>query len=309
MNNEKYVEAFLAAIAAEKHISYNTYQSYMVDLLDLCKFCNDKNLALTKVCVSDLQDYVRLMYEKEYKSSTISRKISAIKNLYKFFYKDNIISCDPALSVDFPRLSRSLPKALGIDEVSRLLDMAALDCSPEGRRTDAIINILYSSGMRVSELICLKLNEIIEALNNSDTEISHIKIRGKANKERIVLLNSSAIVSIQKYLEVYRCFIPNGHEVSQWLFPGTKFDHPITRQRVGQLLKELGVSAGVDITRISPHKLRHSFATHLLNNGSNIIFIQKMLGHASLSTTQIYTYVANEKLKNILLKCHPLGNK
>ncbi|GAT75929.1 tyrosine recombinase xerD [Ehrlichia ruminantium] len=309
MSNEKYVNEFLTAIAAEKHISYNTYQSYMSDLLDLCKFFNCKNLALIEVSCDDLKDYVRLMHKREYKSSTISRKISAIKNLYKFFCKDNIIAYDPALSIDFPRLSRTLPKALNIEEVSRLLDTAALDSSPDGLRTNAIINILYSSGIRVSELIYLKLNSIKEALNNDNIEISYITIRGKANRERIVLLNSSAIISIQKYLEVYMHFVPNGYEISQWLFPGTKFDNPITRQRIGQLLKDLSISAGVDMTRISPHKLRHSFATHLLNNGSDIIFIQKMLGHTSLSTTQIYTYVANEKLKNVLFKYHPLRDR
>ncbi|MGN7618940.1 MAG: tyrosine-type recombinase/integrase [Ehrlichia sp.] len=239
----------------------------------------------------------------------MSRKISAIKSLYKFLYGDNIIDSNPTLYLDSPRLSRSLPKALSFEEVSKLLHVAALNRSPHGRRINAIINILYSSGIRISELVCLKLCEVKEALDNANTGVSHIKIKGKANKERIALLNSSAIIGIREYIEVHKCFVSDESEESRWLFPGTKSDSHITRQRVGQLLKDLGADAKVDITRVSPHKLRHSFATHLLNNGSNLIFIQKMLGHSHLSTTQIYTHIANEKLKGVLLKFHPLSNK
>ena len=309
MNNHKCVEIFLEAITAEKHISYNTYQSYKTDLLGLCEFVSKQNLLLIDTSIHELQHYIRLLYEKGYKANTVLRKISAIKNFYGFLYRDDMIESDPTLYLDAPKLSRSLPKALSFEEISKLLDVAALDSSPDGRRLNAMVNILYSSGVRISELVCLKFCSVLEALKDHNAEICHIKIKGKANKERIVLLNLSAVESIKKYIEVYKYFVPNGFEVSQWLFPGTKFDYPITRQRVGQLLKDLAMNAGIDITKISPHKLRHSFATHLLNNGSNIIFIQKMLGHANLSTTQIYTHIANEKLKNVLLKFHPLNNK
>ena len=309
MNNREYIKIFLEAITAEKNISYNTYESYKVDLLGLCEFIDEHNLMLVNLSLSNLQSYIKSLYQKEYKPNTISRKISAIKNLYKFLYRDNVIDSDPTLYLDSPKSLRSLPKVLSIEEVSKLLDVAALDISPYGRRTNAIINILYSSGIRISELVCLKFCAIKEALNDNSSGVCHIKIKGKANKERIALLNTSAVVSIKKYIEVYKYFVPNELKELQWLFPGTKFDSHITRQRVGQLLKDLGISAGIDITRVSPHKLRHSFATHLLNNGSNIIFIQKMLGHSHLSTTQIYTHIANERLKGILQKFHPLSNK
>ncbi|AHX07465.1 tyrosine recombinase [Ehrlichia chaffeensis] len=309
MDNQRYVNIFLEAIVAEKHVSHNTYQSYRTDLLGLCKFIDRNDLLLTDASIHELQDYIRFLYEKGYKANTVSRKISAIKNLYGFLYRDNIIENDPTVYLDSPKLSRSLPKTLSYEEVNILLDVAALDVSPDGRRINAIVNILYSSGIRISELVYLKFREVREALDDGDTEICHMKIQGKAKKERIILLNSSAVTSIQKYMEVYEYFIPNGYKMSQWLFPGTKFDNPVTRQRVGQLLKNLAVNAGINVTHVSPHKLRHSFATHLLNNGSDIVFIQKMLGHANLATTQIYTHVASERLKSILLKFHPLRNK
>ncbi|AHX04694.1 tyrosine recombinase [Ehrlichia japonica] len=308
MDNQKYVNIFLEAIAAEKHISHNTYQSYKTDLFGLCEFIDRDNLLLTNTDINELQNYVRFLHKKGYKANTVSRKISAIKNLYRFLYKDNIIENDPTLYLDSPKLSRSLPKALSLEEVSILLDVAALDVSPDGRRVNAIINILYSSGVRISELVCLKFREVKEALDHGNSEICHMRIQGKGKKERMILLNLVAVTSIQKYMEVYECFVPNKYKLSQWLFPGTKFDNHVTRQRVGQLLKGLAVNAGIDATRISPHKLRHSFATHLLNNGSNIIFIQKMLGHANLATTQIYTHIASEKLKNVLLEFHPLSD-
>ena len=309
MDNQKCVNIFLEAITAEKHISHNTYQSYKTDLFGLCEFIDRDSLLLTHANINELQNYVRFLHKKGYKANTISRKISAIRNLYRFLYKDRIIENDPTLYLDSPKLSRSLPKALSLEEVSILLNVAALDASPDGRRINAIINILYSSGMRISELVCLKFREIKEALDHGNAEICHIKIQGKGKKERIILLNFVAVTSIQKYMEVYECFVPNKYKLSQWLFPGTKFDNHVTRQRIGQLLKDLAVNAGIDATRISPHKLRHSFATHLLNNGSNIVFIQKMLGHANLATTQIYTHIASEKLRNVLLEFHPLSGR
>ena len=308
MDDRKYINAFLEAMIAEKNISYNTYQSYKVDLLGLCEFVADNKLMLLNLGLSNLKDYIKFLYQKEYKDNTISRKISAIKNLYKFLYRDGVINVDPTLYLDSPKLSRTLPKALSFNEITKLLNVSALDMSPHGRRINAIVNILYSSGIRISELVCLKLCEVKEALSDNSVEVCHVKIKGKANKERIALFNACAVDSIKKYMEVYKYFVENELKGSQWLFPGTKFDTHITRQRVGQLLKELGVNAGIDITRLSPHKLRHSFATHLLDNGSNIVFIQKMLGHSHLSTTQIYTHIANEKLKVVLQKFHPLNN-
>ncbi|UTO55946.1 tyrosine recombinase [Neoehrlichia mikurensis] len=292
---------------AEKYVSANTYQSYKVDLLSLCKFLNDKKLSIVSASVEDLRLYIKFLRNKKYKANSIARKISAIKSLYKFLYSDRTINYNPTMYLDTLKIPCTLPKTLDIDEVKKLLKTAESDASPEGRRINAIINILYSSGIRVSELIHLGFYEIDSVLREQHAEVRYLIIKGKSGKERLVLLNATAVKSIKEYMKVRNLFIAKKNVDSQWLFPGKKFDKCITRQRIGQLLKELANKSGINANIISPHKIRHSFATHLLNNGSNIVFIQKMLGHSNLSTTQIYTYVASDRLKDVLLQYHPLA--
>lgn len=296
-----YLESFLEALVAEKYVTQNTLDAYKLDLLGLIDFLSTKNISLAQASTENLRTYISFLSKQGYKVSSVRRKISSIKHFYRFLCSDEIINYNPTIKLSTPKSHRPLPKYLSINEVGRLLT-AVSDI-----RLNTIINTLYSSGMRISELVNIKLNEILAAIRN-DEKCSYLIIKGKGGKERLILLNEIAIKSINEYLNVRAKFIANGQE-SKWLFPGDKFDNPITRQRVGQLMKDLARECGIGEKKVSPHIIRHSFATHLLNSGADIVFIQKMLGHSSISTTQIYTHVANEKLKNILLKSHPLAKE
>ncbi|MCU7611248.1 tyrosine recombinase [Anaplasma capra] len=307
MNDERCLNVFLESLISGRCVSPNTSGSYRCDLKDLGEFLNRRNLRMVDASAEDLYLYVRNLNNRGYSSATVARRVSAIRGLYSFLYNDQVIDGNPAANLDSCKLKRPLPRVLTLEEVDKLLCAAGSDSSAEGKRVAAITNIMYSSGVRVSELVHLGLYEIESMLKGQSSDVGHVIIRGKAGKERLVLLNEIAMCSIVAYLAVRRYFISEKKSESKWLFPGAKFDQCISRQRVGQLLKALAVSAGIDPKRVSPHKLRHSFATHLLNNGSNVVFIQKMLGHASLSTTQIYTHVANDKLKTTLQAFHPFA--
>ncbi|XGA08580.1 MAG: tyrosine recombinase [Wolbachia endosymbiont of Xenopsylla cheopis] len=301
MRDKFYLESFLEALVAEKYVTQNTLDAYRLDLLGLIDFLSAKNISLVQANTENLRAYISFLRKQGYKISSVQRKISSIKHFYFFLLSDEVINYNPTIKLIVPKSHRPLPKYLSISEVDKLLT------SSYNTRLNAVVNVLYSSGMRISELINIKLDEILAAINNSE-KCSYIIIKGKGEKERLVLLNETAINSINEYLTIREKFITNNQE-SKWLFPGDKFDNPITRQRIGQLLKDLARKCDIDEKKVSPHVIRHSFATHLLNNGADIIFIQKMLGHSSISTTQIYTHVANEKLKNILLESHPLAKE
>ncbi len=305
MKDKFYLESFLEALISEKYVTQNTLDAYRLDLTRLSEFLCAKKTNLVRANTEDLRTYISFLHKQGYKVNSVLRKTSSIKHFYRFLCNDGIINYNPAIKLSVAKSQRSLPKYLNIKEVNKLLVAAAN--SQNDIRLNAIINTLYSSGMRISELTNIKLNEILPAINPSE-KCSYIIIKGKGAKERLVLLNEVAIKSIIEYLVVRPKFIVNNQE-STWLFPGDKFDNPITRQRIGQLLKDLARKCNMDEKKVSPHVIRHSFATHLLNNGADVVFIQKMLGHSNISTTQIYTHVANERLKNILLKSHPLSKE
>ncbi|MFV9881627.1 MAG: tyrosine recombinase [Anaplasma ovis] len=307
MDDKRCLDVFLESLLSGRCVSPNTSSSYRSDLEDLAEFLGRRNLRMVDASAADLRKYIRSLNSRGYSPATVSRRISAIRGLYGFLYGDRIIDGDPAANLDSCKLGRPLPKVLDVGEIDKLLRTAGADLSVEGRRTAAIVNVLYSSGVRISELINLGFYDIESMLREQHSDVGHLVIKGKAGRERLVLLNEVAIASVVAYLAVRKRFIVGRKSESKWLFPGAKFDQCISRQRVGQLLKALAIAAGVDPKRVSPHKLRHSFATHLLNNGSNVVFIQKMLGHASLSTTQIYTYVANDRLKEALKTFHPFA--
>lgn len=202
-----------------------------------------------------------------------------------------------------------MPKYLSVQEIFLLMETVKKSASGSNKeisskRLCAILDILYSSGMRVSELINMKLCEVLHLVNGNGKE-GYIIIKGKSSRERQILFNEQALQSLKNYLSIRNNLLPNNKK-SDWLFPGDKPNKPITRQRVGQLIKELARKCDIDENKISPHVIRHSLATHLLNSGANIVLIQKILGHTNLSTTQIYTHIANEKLKDKLADSHPI---
>ncbi|WCR58564.1 tyrosine-type recombinase/integrase [Wolbachia endosymbiont of Ctenocephalides felis wCfeJ] len=309
-----YITYYIDTLVSERSATQNTLESYRSDLYQLEDFLLKSGVTLVSASKTNIKDYVKFLNaQKKYKSSSVSRKISAVKNFYKCLFNDGIIDFNPAPSNDDelknPKVSRPLPKYLSAEEMLLLIETVrklASESNKEinNRRLCAILDILYSSGMRISELINMKLCEVLHLVNSNDKGC-YIIIRGKSGKERQILFNEQALQSLKNYLSVRGNLIPEGKE-SDWLFPGNRPDKPITRQRIGQLIKELARKCNIDEGKISPHVIRHSFATHLLDSGASIVLIQRVLGHTNLSTTQIYTHIANKKLKDKLVDSHPI---
>ncbi|AAW71320.1 recombinase XerD [Wolbachia endosymbiont of Brugia malayi] len=317
LHNKKenlYITYYIDALVSERSATQNTLESYRSDLHQLEDFLLKSGTTLVGASKTNIKDYVKsLCTQKKYKSSSISRKISAMKNFYKCLFNDGIIDSNPAPANDDelknPKVFRPLPKYLSVKEMLLLIDTVRKSANEpnkeiNSRRLCAILDILYSSGMRISELISMKLCEVSHLLNSSDKEC-YIIIKGKSSKERQILFNEQALQSLRNYLLARDNLISDRKE-SDWLFPGNKPNKPITRQRIGQLVKELAKKCNIDENKISPHVIRHSFATHLLDSGASIMLIQKILGHTNLSTTQIYTHIANKKLKDKLANSHPI---
>ena len=225
-------------------------------------------------------------------------------SFFQFLYTDGVASENYALNLALPKKSSHLPKALLEEQVQSLLDYSYQDTSASGIRTSTMLELLYATGLRISELITLK----IQALQRIDIkqDMHYIIVKGKGRKERIVLLHSKAISALNSYLEIRN---KEKFAKSDWLFPSiTKngtISH-ITRQRFGQILKEVAIRSGVDKTKVSPHKLRHSFATHMLKNGSSLVAIKELLGHSSISSTQIYIKISNDQTTKLVFEKHPL---
>ena len=305
-SDDYYIGAFLEFLVSSKGVSENTYSSYECDLKDLSGFLKKCGKEIISVSSEDLKRYLRKLNKQGYSATTVSRRVASIRGLYRFLYCDRIKESDPSLNLVSGKLSKALPRVICESDIEKLFDCASANHTAEGKRTYAMVNMLYSAGIRISELINLGFYEIESMLREHTGDIGHMVIKGKGGKDRLILFNAVAMDSMRAYIGVRGSFIAKKTE-SKWLFPGARYDQCISRQRVGQLLKSLATIAGVDPDKISPHKFRHSFATHLLNNGSNIVFIQQMLGHANLSTTQVYTYVASKKLKEALEKFHPMS--
>lgn len=291
------IERFLEMMLVERNSSVNTIASYKTDLLSLQEFL--KPAALQDATIDDLNDYLFFLHEKEYSNETITRKIIAFRQFYKFLYSEDVIKNNPILNIELRKKSIKLPKYLTEDEINSLFSFVESDSSLVMIR--AMLELLYSSGMRISELVSLKVADIGPLIADQ----RYIIISGKGNKERIIPFTDKAIKALRDYLEFRN---PN----SVWLFPGKigkGKDGHITRQRLGQILKEIAIKANIAPERISPHVIRHSFATHLLNNGLDIKSLQDLLGHSSIATTQIYTHIPNDKLQKSILENHPLSKK
>ncbi|QKX01762.1 tyrosine-type recombinase/integrase [Wolbachia endosymbiont of Cruorifilaria tuberocauda] len=309
-----YITYYIDALVSERFITQNTLESYRSDLLQLEDFLLKSGITLVSASKTNIKDYVSFLNtQKKYKSSSISRKISTVKNFYKCLFNDGIVVFNPAPASDdelkSPKVPRPLPKHLSVRKMFLLMDSvrkSVIGSNKEisNKRLCAILDILYSSGMRITELINIKLCEVLHLISSNHKEC-FIIIKGKGGKERQIIFNEQALKSLKNYLLVRHNLTPRGKE-SDWLFPGNRPNKPITRQRIGQLIKELARKCNIDESKISPHVVRHSFATHLLDSGADIVLIQKILGHTNLSTTQIYTHVTDKKLKAKLADSHPI---
>jgi len=297
------ISNFLEKLRAEDGLAKNTILSYQKDLTLFEKFLQEKSFKLTAASIDNLKLYLHFLHNNNLKSSSISRKISCLKNFYKFLEDEKIITKNPAQDLEMPKRDFRLPKALSEEEIFKLLNFANKDDSDLGIRMACMLEVLYAAGLRVSELVSLPVAAV-------QSEKNYLIINGKGNKERIAPLNKSAQKILANYLKLRK---NNGQEKSKWLFVGAKNsqsgDKHITRQGFHGLLKQLAIKSGIDPDRVHPHVIRHSFATHLLNNGVDLRILQELLGHSDISTTQIYTHILDSKLKDLVFKHHPLNKK
>ncbi len=308
------VDAFLDMLTTERGAAMNTRQAYWRDLADVSLYLRDqKNKEINKASTDDLKDYIKHLNNKTSSREgdnskiavrTVARRLSALRQFFRYLVSEGEREDDPTSTIESPKQGRTLPKTLSEDEVTNLINTAAEKNTAESIRLVCLIEMLYATGLRVSELVGLPLSAIGK---NSD----HMIVEGKGGRERMVPLSTTAQKAVKKYLDVRKQHISQDNDSSaqdKWLFPSkTSVSGHLTRQRFAQLLKDLAKEAKIDDGRVSPHVLRHAFATHLLNNGADLRSVQKMLGHADIATTQIYTHILNEDARKTVEEKHPLA--
>ncbi len=300
MNYNLLVENFLEVLASEKGLSKNTLHSYKIDLDQFINFIQKKNIKARDFKDKDIKEFIGTFKNKGYEKSTVSRKISSLTHFFNFLLDEKEIDINPLNNFEIPKQTKKLPIILSNKHIDKILEFTKRDQSAAGIRLYTMIEILYATGIRISELVEMKLSSIYEDKN-------FLLVSGKGNKERLVPISIKTRETLDKYLTIRDNFISDKNN-SIWLFPSkqSSIGH-ITRQRFNQLLNELNLHADLGIKRISPHKLRHAFATHLLENGMDLRSLQQILGHSDISTTQIYTHVLKERLKEIIKDNHPLS--
>ncbi len=293
-------------LAAERGAARLMLAAYCNDLVDLADFLAARGMALERADGAALHDYLAALTTRRLAPRTLARRLSAMRQFFRFLLGDGTRSDDPTAGLDAPQLGRPLPKVLGEAEVARLIDAAGAWPEPEGARLRCLLELLYATGLRVSELVGLPL-----AAAQRDPRF--LLVRGKGGKERLVPLSIPARRALARYLEDRGRFLPPGGRpdgrTGRWLFPSRGAAGHLTRQRCGQLLKALALAAGLDPARLSPHVLRHAFASHLLDHGADLRSVQQMLGHADIATTQIYTHVQGERLRRLVETAHPLARR
>jgi len=305
---------FLDMLAAEQGAGPNTLDAYRRDLTDFSEFLARSRQGFVSAETQALRDYLADLDARGFKSSSVARRLSAMRHLFRFLLNERIRSDDPAAILSGPKRGRGLPKVLSISDVDRLLTRAkALTEMPEASplqrlramRLYCLLEVLYATGLRVSELVALPLSA-------SRRDAAMIVVRGKGNKERLVPLNQASRQAMADYLAAIEALKPDSKKntaSSKWLFPSFGESGHLTRQHFARDLKELAASAGLAPRLVSPHVLRHAFASHLLHNGADLRIVQTLLGHTDISTTQIYTHVVEERLKSLVRDLHPLAEK
>ncbi len=307
------VDAFLDMLSTERGAAMNTRQAYWRDLADVSLYLrSERNSDINSASTDDLKAYLQDLSEKTHikganKSKiavrTVARRLSALRQFYRYMVSENMREDDPTTTIESPKQGRTLPKTLSEAEVTQLIKTAGEKGTAEGTRLVCLLEMLYATGLRVSELVGLPMSAIGEGQE-------FLMIAGKAGRERMVPLSDPAQQAMDDYMKVRKQFIGMDDDGRQaaWLFPSRTSDSGhLTRQRFAQLLKDLARAAQVDESRVSPHVLRHAFATHLLSHGADLRSVQKMLGHADIATTQIYTHMMGDKMKKTVKDKHPLS--
>jgi integrase/recombinase XerD len=295
----RHLDPFLEMLAAERGAARLTIAAYRSDLLDASRFL--KRGSLDEAGADDLRAYLAHLSRLGMAPRTAARKLSALRQFFRFLVLERVRADDPTAPLDAPRLGRPLPKILSQDEASALLAAARKKKGADGARFVCLLELLYGSGLRVSELVALPL-----AASRGDKRF--LVVRGKGDKERMVPISKPARAALDVYLGMRAAFLKPKAE-SRHLFPSRGAGGHLTRERCAQLLKVLALDVGLDPKRLSPHVLRHAFASHLLEQGADLRSVQEMLGHADIATTQIYTHVMGDRLQKLVATHHPLARK
>ncbi len=295
-------------MSAERGARPNTLDAYRRDLCDYVAALGGRDTSVVSSTADDIRQYMRSLHTVGMAAATMSRRLSAVRQFHKFLYAEGLITTNPATVIDAPARRRKLPKVLNHDQVNTLLDTARnrVDRSKgtdrlKAQRLLCLVELLYASGLRVSELVSLTVQTVL-------ADDRFLTIRGKGGRERLVPLSDAARQAVKTYIAACRRSGANPGEDSPWLFPGRGLGGHLTRQQFGLDLKDLAVEAGLSTNQVSPHVLRHAFASHLLAGGADLRAVQQMLGHSDISTTQIYTHVLDERLKAIVEAHHPLSS-
>ncbi|TAH32754.1 MAG: site-specific tyrosine recombinase XerD [Alphaproteobacteria bacterium] len=293
-------ENFLEMLTVERGVSANTLTAYRTDLESFFTYLANQNKNFRTLSARDVEQYGVAMDKKsQINARSSARKLSCLRQFYKFLLAEKRVAQNPMQTISSPKLPKQLPKYLGEQEIQNLLSAAFADKTEEGKRLVCLLEILYAAGLRVSELVSLPLSAVVRGQN-------YVLVRGKGNKERVVPLTPAAQQAIAEYLKIRAVFLPKD-VTSPHLFPSRSTTGYLTRQRFAQLLKELAVAAGLSPSKISPHRVRHAFATHLLEGGADLRALQQMLGHSDISTTQIYTHVVSNRLQQTVKNYHPMA--
>jgi integrase/recombinase XerD len=291
------IESFLDMMGAERGAGANTLAAYRRDLLDFAGHADP-----AKASREEVRAFLAQLSSSGMAASTQARKLSALRQFYGFLYTEGIRGDDPTQTIAAPQTRRPLPKILSGADLEKMLATAAEDTSPEGLRLTLIVEMLYGGGLRVSELAGMTV-AAVRAREN------FIRVTGKGNKERLSPLSPAAREALDAYLQVREKFVPEHDKNNRYLFASRGEGGFLTRRRFHQLLKALAIKAGLDPAKVSPHVLRHAFATHLVEGGADLRSVQTLLGHADIATTQIYTHVARDHLTQVVNKAHPLARK
>ena len=302
MSGAGWVEAFLEMMSVERASAQNTLTAYGKDLADAQAFLASRSNSLAQASAEDVEAYFNALSDRGLSPATAARRRAAVRQFYRFVLGEGWRADDPSRRVEAPKKGRPLPKVLSRDEVDRIIAAASARDGGQGLRLGCMVELAYASGLRISELTALPLSVLAK-------DPAYLIVKGKGGKERLAPLNDAARAAVKAYLEARKAFLPQGDAANPWLFPSLGKSGRLTPRRFAQLLDEAAADAGIDPARVSPHVLRHAFATHLLEGGADLRVVQKLLGHADISTTQIYTHVAGERLREVMDTKHPLAKK
>jgi integrase/recombinase XerD len=297
-----WAEAFLEMMAVERAAAKNTLAAYARDLHDAAGFLAGRGRDLADAAAEDVEAYFTALGARGLAPATAARRRAAVRQFYRFVLGEGWRADDPSRRVEAPKKGRALPKVLSRDEMDRLIAAAGARDGAQGLRLACMVELAYASGLRISELTGLTLSTLAR-------DPAYLIVKGKGGKERLAPLNATARAAVKAYLAIRPQFLPKGDEANPWLFPSRGAGGRLTPRRFAQLLDEAAADAGIDPARVSPHVLRHAFATHLLEGGADLRVVQTLLGHADIATTQIYTHVASDRLREVVETKHPLAKK